>query len=238
MSTKFILIKEEVLDSFVFPHLNQNDILDMCIIGSQKENCYKELQRLGVTGKNLKQFKSLPVLIRCDSWEEVQFYAWCVEAKREGLIGDFVWKPDEFVLIPPQDNIFKDTGSMRGTFYGADVVVKASLFKSTNSFVSILNFSLVGNDAIAYIDIKPSFQIQNSRDEVFQIKKKLMFREYGIYVNEVLIKSKKNWKKQEDRSIFERTWCPDFCRWTPTGKHSSVFDGCRTVEEFKKEMGL
>lgn len=133
--------------------------------------------------------------ITFDSEEEIQFYIFLRDAKRLGLIVDFQYQPESFLLVPKAtEDIIVNLKSgkqkvktkvvYREHSYTADFWVKVNPEKFYNS--TILNSSKIRLiDDEFYVDVKGDYN-RHGGDRIFPIHQKLVFWKYHKHVNKIV----------------------------------------------------
>ena len=166
--------------------------------------------------------------------EEIQFTAWCREAKTAGLIESFACQPKTYGLIGKQTRVetvklkTKTKEKMRHVFrdhkYTADF--KICLTDKGRGVLGMLfpESLLYVDSRELVIDTKGGYTVQHGQSQMFSCNRKLMYLIYGIYVEKVV-----------PCELFKKTWCPESCRWMRGRKLPTLNKlgaACRTVGEF------
>lgn len=170
--------------------------------------------------------------INVDSQEEFQFYCWIIQAKKMGIVLDYVYQPESFLLTEKQTYVplfnnpkNKEKHLFAEHIYTADfkIIVDYKFGDKLSSYLKIFknNLDESGNIEI-WLDIKGGF-MSNGGGRSFSINQKLVYEKHGIYVNKLV-----------PRDFFMKCGCPDRLFLTEkTKKPSKVFSECpRMVEVF------
>lgn len=171
--------------------------------------------------------------INVDSQEEFQFYCWIIQAKKMGIVLDYVYQPDSFLLtekrtyVPLFDNPKdKEKHLMAEHIYTADfkLTIAKDKAKILAKYLKIAKTDVDGENGnvVVWLDIKGGF-MSNGGGRSFSINQKLVYDKHGIYVNKLV-----------PRDFFVKCGCPDRLFLTEkTKKPSKVFAECpRMVEVF------
>lgn len=155
--------------------------------------------------------------ITFDSTEEIEFYQWCEEAKNAGLILDFVYQPEKYILSNKRVEL---TGELilNPHVYTADF----QIYRSSGVFDSVLKKSFIGSSVQFFmIDIK-GFASLYDDGRTFKINQKWMYDKYGVYVNKVI-----------PEEFFNETWVPVQARYTAkTKKEKKKYLKFRSINDF------
>lgn len=164
--------------------------------------------------KAKKQKPSLDGIV-FDSNEELEFYHWCLEAKKYKIISDFKYNCESYQLSPKQTTIevkqlkTKTKTIKKHLLYEHSYKPDFHLFKGERwSIIESSHnlWSLHGYNNEFVIDVKGTFQ-QNDGSRSFSINQKWMFNRYHIYVNKVI-----------PEKFFQLTWVPEKCKLSPKRK--------------------
>lgn len=161
--------------------------------------------------------------LNVDSMEEVDFVNFLNEASRLGVVYDFVYQPESFLLAEGVKYRGVD-GKTKTLFqdhvYSADFMVSfnpkkypklAAEFKISQERACLERVD-------AYIDTKGTFN-KNARS--FSIDRKWVWQKFGIYICEVVPKK-----------FFQKFGCPKNSFVTrKTGARRKMFAGCRSISE-------
>ena len=150
-----------------------------------------------------------------DSQEEIDFYWWCEEALDNELIHYFFTSASlgNYVLLDKQT--MEVEGKKKFCFHGLSYTPDFNVSSDTPFF---LEKEVSGKRYI--IDIKGTFSKYNDEAK-FSIIRKLMFYFHGVYVHKVV-----------PEKLFLKTWVPEKCRYSPTGKLRRKYKGCKTISEY------
>lgn len=167
--------------------------------------------------------------IKFDSQEELDFVYFL-----EDLGVPYVYQPPPLILAEPVKETItvkmktkekkKETTILQGCSYTADFVIKNS--DISEQLANKLNLK-ESSDSNYWIDIKANY-IANNDDVKFSVIRKWVYQKHNIYINKV-----------QPSTLFQRTFCPDRCRFTTkTHKEKKCYQTCDTLEEFKKKENL
>jgi len=168
-------------------------------------------------GKN-KKSKIVYKDSELDSKEELEFIYWLNECKDAGLIENYIYQPEEYLLFDKivvvkrvkkgKKEIDKDVTLLSAHIYSPDFSIKFTekfnelyLKNDWNKFFKFFN---VNEQFIC--DIKGSFS-RNGGDRSFSINQKWVYQKYGIYINKIV-----------PVDLFKTTWVPELARFTPKKK--------------------
>jgi len=157
--------------------------------------------------------------IEFDSNEEVEFYQWCKEAKEIGVILDFFYHPEPFVLCESRKYLptpagfkAKEKHLFREHIYTPDFV----LF-TTNTLTLKPAYQDFGK---VFIDIKGGFSKFGGGRE-FSINQKWVHEQFGVYVHKVV-----------PEKFFADNGVPEAVRMTPkTGKIREKYKAMKRLTE-------
>lgn len=167
--------------------------------------------------------------IKFDSQEELDFVYFL-----EDLGVPYVYQPPPLILAEPVKETItvkmktkekkKEITILQGCSYTADFVIKNS--DISEQLANKLNLK-ESSDSNYWIDIKANY-IANNDDVKFSVIRKWVYQKHNIYINKV-----------QPSTLFQRTFCPDRCRFTTkTHKEKKCYQPCDTLEEFKKKENL
>lgn len=167
--------------------------------------------------------------IKFDSQEELDFVYFL-----EDLGVPYVYQPPPLILAEPVKETItvklktkekkKEITLLQGCSYTADFVIKNS--DIDKQLADKLNLK-ESSDSNYWIDIKANY-IANNDDVKFSVIRKWVYQKHNIYINKV-----------QPSTLFQRTFCPDRCRFTTkTHKEKKCYQPCDTLEEFKKKENL
>jgi hypothetical protein len=172
--------------------------------------------------------------INFDSNEELEFYHWCIEAKRYKIISDFKYNCETYQLSPKQTTVeikqlkTKSKEVTKHLFHEHVYSPDFHLFKGERWGVLDKNtlLSLHGYNNEFVIDIKGSFQLHDG-SRSFSINQKWMFDKYRIYINKVI-----------PEKFFKLTWLPEKCKFSPKKKQiRKKYEGIPTIAEKFGNLG-
>ena len=167
--------------------------------------------------------------VKFDSQEELDFVYFL-----EDLGVPYVYQPPPLILAEPVKETItvkmktkekkKEITILQGCSYTADFVIKNS--DISEQLANKLNLK-ESSDSNYWIDIKANY-IANNDDVKFSVIRKWVYQKHNIYINKV-----------QPSTLFQRTFCPDRCRFTTkTHKEKKCYQPCDTLEEFKKKENL
>ena len=167
-----------------------------------------------------------------DSQEEWDFYQWCVDAVKLGLIVDFIYHPDPIVLCPPVSGmVYKRKQRKDGTY---EYVQKHGTLLRGHSYTpdfllrSVWDIApLQGTKQKPYyeywIDVKGDWNIHNNHRE-FSINQKWVLQKAQLYVNKLVPKD-----------FFAITFCPTVASYTQkTRQVKKAYKDCIRTEEMAR----
>ena len=156
-----------------------------------------------------------------DSEEEKQFYAWLLEAQAIGLVSNIEYPTGTFELA------CRASMQVEKQLKTKVKTVDKFLFhphKYTPDFVFVwhgLVSPFVTLQNTTWADVKGTFN-QHGDPKQFSINQKWMYQKFGIYVNKVV-----------PVKLFQKTWVPEICRYTPKqNKTVKKYAGVGTVEDY------
>lgn len=170
--------------------------------------------------------------VEVDSSEEYYVYHWLMEAMKLGIVVDFEYQPEAFLLtdkakyIPAFGNPKqKEKHLLADHVYTADFKV---LFNATHGEklseyfkIPIEAVDVQRNIATVVIDVKGGFMLHGG-DRTFSIHQKLVWEKYKVYVQKVV---------PED--LFKKLGMPEAAKYTIKTKKPTVkFVGCKKLEDF------
>jgi hypothetical protein len=160
-------------------------------------------------------------IIQFASDEEKYFNEWLLDAKKAGLVRDFMYQPKPFVLSKDVKLVkrIKKTGKAEtkhllfGHNYQADYIIhweqKALDIGLVYGYnVDPLNEGLIAaqffNNAYrSIVDVKGGY-LQNFNDQRFALNQKWVYKAYGIYVVKIIPFN----SKKPSKCLFSDTWTP------------------------------
>jgi hypothetical protein len=165
--------------------------------------------------------------IEFKSYEELDFYFWCVEAKNYQIISDFKYNAETYLLSPKQTlsvekklktktNIV-DKHLFHEHVYTPDFhIFKGKRWNVLEDKHGLLALHGYNNEFI--IDTKGTFQ-KHDGSRSFSINQKWMYEKYRIYINKII-----------PEKFFKLTWLPESCRLTQKTKQiKKKYAKCQTL---------
>lgn len=167
--------------------------------------------------------------IEFDSIDEVQFYIYLTTLQRYGLLERFVFHPHKISVTDPvvEYQVIQKTLKTK-----SKTIVKSKIILNEATYTT--DFILYGLDDVMkpyfrqsadgtyWCDVKGKWSGTHGSDaRYFSLLVKVLYHLKKIFVNKVIV-----------QDLCAQTFVPDELRFTKTGKASSVFKGCRTLEEF------
>lgn len=153
-----------------------------------------------------------------DSPDEVEFYAWCQQLKNQGVIREFEYQPESFLLFQPVK--FGNKTMLRQHVYTADfsLILEEKLFKDSKLF-NIFKYPSENNKY--YVEIKPGFD-RFGDFKPFIINQKWVYSKYGIYIYKI-----------EVQKLFLHTFVPDYARYTQkTRKLRNKYQNALNIKQY------
>lgn len=171
--------------------------------------------------------ESIQVLRRIDlkSDEEYWFYMWLLEAVEFGFISSFIYEPESHLLCPNvtvsreilqktktklEDAALFESHSRdgEGVNYTPDFVFtltdKGMIYFGDNVFWQTCQHQ-VSDQMTAFVDVKGTYNPYGGGNQVFFLKRRLMWDVYGIFIHKITLSRGGSW--------FKRTWAPEGLRW-------------------------
>lgn len=160
--------------------------------------------------------------ITIDSLEEWQFFCWLDEAKSLGIVQDYEYQPEEFLLtekqyyIPTYNNPKqKEKLLTREHVYTSDFrIVFNKTYGEILSSVFKINDAMIDRDLntiVAWVDIKGSFN-RNGGDRIFSVHQKIVHEKFKIFIHKIVPKE-----------YFKKLGIARACLKTPSGRASKIF---------------
>ena len=160
-----------------------------------------------------------------DSYEECDFLNWCSEAAELGIIIDFEYQPESFVLFEPVFYINpqkKKKSLFRIHAYSADFRIRLN----PNTLPVLQDEFKITYDQLqkecidVFLDVKGTFQ-RNGMGRSFSINQKWMYEKYGIYIQKLV-----------PQNFFKTCGCPlKSFKSLKSNKMRSIFKGYPTISE-------
>ena len=153
--------------------------------------------------------------ITFDSLDEIWMYEWLLDAKKAGLLKDFIYHP-ESILIVPEYKEGKKTILHKST-YTPDFILIGIAKKLKPYFRE-------SADKKYWIDIKGSF-IVRGESKFFVLMTKVLWYLHKIFINKVVM-----------QELCKKTFVPESIRYTDKTKQlRTAFKDCRSLDEFLKK---
>lgn len=164
-----------------------------------------------------------------DSNEEVDFYKWCVEAKRYKIISEFFYNDKSYTLSEKKTITIEkklktktkhvDKNLFHEHIYSPDFrLIKGERWSVIHDISNLL--STHDDETEFVVDVKGSFQLHDG-SRSFSMNRKWMYDKYSIYVNKVI-----------PDKFFKLTWLPHECRLTAKTKQPrKKYAGYKTLVE-------
>ena len=167
--------------------------------------------------------------IEIDSIEEYQTYCWIIEAKDLGIVKDYVYQPESFMLtekftyIPLYNNPKqKEKHLLADHVYTADfkILFDQKYGEQLSREFKLSNNCIKDGNIEVWIDVKGGF-MRNDSGRSFSINQKLVYDKHKIFV-----------QKFVPRDAFKTLGCPEVLFFTAkTKKPSKVFEGYKKISE-------
>ena len=138
--------------------------------------------------------------IQFDSPDEVEFYAWCKQLLNLGVLKEFQYQPQSFILS--QKVPFAKKSWIRQHVYTTDfkLTFSQNAFELYPQFKQIFKYQIDNNQC--YVQIKPGFD-RFGDFKAFGINQKWTYSKFGIYVYKIQV-----------QSLFLKTFVPEYSRYT------------------------
>ena len=186
--------------------------------------------------------------IEFDSEEERLFYLYLEELKDNGYVRDFTFHVDSFVLSEPVKYSWAkkmktkskemESTLLQGHVYTPDFKIiwnpkgyerfYFNIFDENKLFDKVPfvnNIGNDGNDIGSYIEVKPSFDMNNMQ-RLFSINQKWMWQEHKIYVQKVIPIGK-------NTCLFAKTFVPQEAMLTAKTKKPKKYKfTTKSLQEF------
>jgi len=173
--------------------------------------------------------------IHFDSNEEVDFYHWCLEAKKYKIISEFSYNTTEYNLSPKQTLTVTKQLKTKIKEIEKSLLNPHSYTPDFNIIAGerwelMKNSKLISthdNNTEYVIDVKGSFQLHDG-SRSFSINCKWMYDKYGIYINKVV-----------PEKFFKLTWLPEKCKLSPKKRQiRKKYIGVKTLYEKYGSIGV
>lgn len=157
--------------------------------------------------------------IKIDSVEEWHMFCWLDEAKTLGIVKNYIYQPDSFVLTPVQTYVpyfnnqkQKVKHLLRDHVYTADFKIDFNIeYGQALSQAFKIDNSMIDNDTVSiFVDVKGSFNLHGG-DRLFSIHQKLVYDKYKILVQKIVPKE-----------MFKKLGIAKANLKTPTGRASKI----------------
>ena len=150
-----------------------------------------------------------------DSIDEIFFYEYCLEAKKAGLLKEFIYHPSSIEVFPAYVEGKKTV--RHSCTYTPDFII-------TGIHDKLKPYFRKSEDSFYWIDIKGSFSAHSDLRSFMLICKALWYLK-KIYVNKTVMKD-----------LCSKTFVPESIKYTDKKKQlRTAFKDCRTLEEFLKD---
>lgn len=163
------------------------------------------------------------VVLSVDSQEEIDTLEYLTECKNLGIINDFTYQPEAFVLSDPVKYV-DIYGKQRTLFqehsYTADWVLEfaPSACMQLAKELKVPYDQLSCQNVKVYLDSKGVF---NRTERSFGYNQKWLYQKHGVYVYKLVPKK-----------FFQKCGCPESCKITKkTKKPRTMFKGFKSIKE-------
>ena len=160
--------------------------------------------------------------------DELAFHFWCVEARKFGYIGAWIYQYPTFPLSEKRTKTVEkrlktktktvERVVLRGHSYTSDFMIVGPCPELCRLPEFAGKKPPVYPDN--YIDVKPKFEPRHSRTEAFRINQKWVADKYGVLVHAVV-----------PSEFFSRTWVPEKIAFKKNGGRRKPYSGCWLVDE-------
>ena len=171
------------------------------------------------------------IVLSVDSAEEVDTLAWLSECKSLGIVNDFSYQPEAFVLseaVKYQDVHNKSRTLFQEHKYTADWVLEftPSAFIDLAKELKVPYEQLSSSSVKVYLDSKGTF---NKTERSFSYNQKWLWQKWKVYVYKLVPKK-----------FFAKAGVPEACMFTQkTKKPRTMFKGFPSLKDmFKKWTSL
>lgn len=154
--------------------------------------------------------------ITFDSVDEIWMYDWVLDAKKAGLIEDFIYHPEPILLVPEYKEgkkviLHKSSYTPDFIIIGIDKKLKPYFRESIDKKV--------------YIDVKGAYVGLHGDLKAFVLITKVLWYLKKIFINKTVMKD-----------LCSKTFVPESIKYTDKKKQlRTAFKDCRTLEEFLKD---
>lgn len=150
-----------------------------------------------------------------DSIDEVWMYEWLTDAKKAGLLKDFLYHPSPVEVFPAYIEGKKTI--LHSCTYTPDFIITGISDKLKPYFRK-------SDDGFWWTDVKGSFSAHSDLRSFMLICKALWYLK-KIYVNKVVLKD-----------LCSQTFVPESIKYTDKKKQlRTAFKGCRSLDEFLRK---
>lgn len=153
--------------------------------------------------------------ITFDSIDEVWMYDWLTDAKKAGLVKDFLYHPECVEVFPAYVEGKKTV--LHSCTYTPDFII-------TGIHDKLKSYFRKSQDSFYWIDIKGTFSAHSDLRSFMLICKALWYLK-KIFINKIIMKD-----------LCSKTFASESFRYTDKKKQlRTAFKDCRTLEEFLKD---
>lgn len=154
--------------------------------------------------------------ITFDSVDEVWMFDWLTDAKKAGLIEDFIYHPEPILLVPEYKEGKKVI--LHKSSYTPDFII-IGIAKKLNPYFK------ESFDKRVYIDVKGAYVGLHGDLKAFVLITKVLWYLKHIFINKVIM-----------QQLCKATFVPESIKYTDKKKQlRTAFKDCRTLEEFLKD---
>lgn len=141
-----------------------------------------------------------------DSNEQIDVYKWCQDLQQNNIIKQFTYQPQSFILSQRQQ--FRGKFLLGQHKYTADFLItfNQKMFDTFNEVDKKLLFKHTIKGQKVYIDVKPGFNVYSTLSNL-SIAQKWVYQRYNIFIYKI-----------EVQDLFNKTFVPQGCRYTPVRK--------------------
>lgn len=165
-----------------------------------------------------------------DSDEEKQFHFWLIEAESHGLVKDIFYHYDVFELSPRvavkyQKQLKTKSKTVERFLFHPHNYTSDFTFVVTDEILHpfFVNTAYIGSTSVV-VDVKGTFN-RFGDPKQFSLNQKWVMDKFGVYVEKVV-----------PVKLFQKTWVPEACRYTPKQKKPvKKYIGVKNISEFIKE---
>ena len=167
--------------------------------------------------------------IEFDSKEELDFYLFCKEGVEAGFIKYFYYHEDVFELSPAltetiQKQLKTKVKEVSHTIFRPHTYKPDFMIRVLPEFNALPHGLRGGASKLIYfIDVKPAFEREHSKAEVFKVNQKWVYDKYKVFINKVI-----------PQEFFKLTWAPSV-KHKISGQPLIRYAGCKTIKDMKHE---